>query len=110
MAVNTMEPIKRQEQVTVPQRNKRALRLRAEHSRSWLLISAAGQDAFTAALCSEADSVILDLEDAVPADEKAQARQTTVDALSHGMSAWVRVNGPETEYWADDYDRFGWPR
>jgi hypothetical protein len=41
MAVNTMEPIKRQEQVTVPQRNKRALRLRAEHSRSWLLISAA---------------------------------------------------------------------
>lgn len=86
----------------MPQRNSRALQLPAEHSRSWLLISAARKEAFAAALTSEADSVVLDLEDAVPAKEKARARQATVDALSHGMSTWVRVNGPESEYWADD--------
>ena len=42
------------------------------------------------------------MEDAVPAPGKAEARERVVEALSTGMTAWVRVNGIDTEYWADD--------
>jgi citrate lyase subunit beta / citryl-CoA lyase len=86
----------------LPHRNGRALQLPANLSRSWLLTSAAKRTAFAAALTSEADSVILDLEDAVPATEKAHARKIVTEALATGASTWVRVNGPESEYWADD--------
>ncbi|WP_026532755.1 HpcH/HpaI aldolase/citrate lyase family protein [Arthrobacter sp. H41] len=83
-------------------RNSRAAALPAKLSRSWLLASAASEDNFVPALTSEADSVIFDMEDAVPSDGKAAARERVVEALSTGMTAWVRVNGIETDYWADD--------
>ena len=85
-----------------PFRNSRAAALPAKLSRSWLLASAADEANFGPALASEADSVVFDMEDAVPADGKAEARERVVEALSTGMTAWVRVNGIETEYWADD--------
>ncbi|EMY33935.1 citrate lyase beta subunit [Arthrobacter crystallopoietes BAB-32] len=83
-------------------RNRRAAALPAKLSRSWLLASAADEANFAPALASEADSVIFDMEDAVPAEGKAAARERVVEALSTGMTAWVRVNGMETEFWADD--------
>jgi len=83
-------------------RNRRAAALPAKLSRSWLLASAADEANFAPALASEADSVIFDMEDAVPAESKAAARKRVVEALSTGMTAWVRVNGMETEFWADD--------
>ncbi|MCC3289857.1 MULTISPECIES: CoA ester lyase [unclassified Arthrobacter] len=85
-----------------PFRNSRAAALPAKLSRSWLLASAADEANFAPALASEADSVVFDMEDAVPAGGKAEARERVVEALSTGMTAWVRVNGIETEYWADD--------
>lgn len=85
-----------------PFRNTRAAALPAKLSRSWLLASAANEANFGPALASEADSVAFDIEDAVPAEDKDAARARVVDALSNGMTAWVRVNGMETDYWADD--------
>ncbi|WP_066302232.1 HpcH/HpaI aldolase/citrate lyase family protein [Arthrobacter luteolus] len=85
-----------------PFRNSRAAALPAKLSRSWLLASAADESNFGPALASEADSVIFDMEDAVPSDGKAAARERVVEALSTGMTAWVRVNGIETDFWADD--------
>ncbi|UPO76433.1 CoA ester lyase [Arthrobacter sp. Helios] len=85
-----------------PFRNSRAAALPAKLSRSWLLASAADEANFGPALASEADSVIFDMEDAVPSDSKAAARERVVEALSTGMTAWVRVNGIETDFWADD--------
>ncbi|MCW4465597.1 CoA ester lyase [Glutamicibacter sp. MNS18] len=83
-------------------RNRRAAALPAKLSRSWLLVNAATPEAFGPSLASEADSVIFDMEAAVPDDQKSQARDAVVNALSTGMTAWVRVNGIDTEYWADD--------
>ena len=85
-----------------PFRNSRAAALPAKLSRSWLLASAADEANFAPALASEADSVVFDMEDAVPAGGKEAARERVVEALSTGMTAWVRVNGIETDYWADD--------
>lgn len=85
-----------------PFRNSRAAALPAKLSRSWLLVRAADETGFAPALASEADSVVFDLEDGTPAAEKAAARERVVEALSTGMTAWVRVNGMDTEYWADD--------
>lgn len=83
-------------------RNQRAASLPAKLSRSWLLESAGEGGNFPAALASEADSVIFDIEDAVPADEKAAARDRVVKALNEGMTAWVRINAIDTEHWSDD--------
>lgn len=83
-------------------RNRRAAALPAKLSRSWLLVNAAKDEDFAPALASEADSVIFDMEAAVPDDKKAEARDKVVHALSNGMTAWVRVNGIDTDYWSDD--------
>ncbi|MDN5755696.1 MAG: aldolase/citrate lyase family protein, partial [Micrococcaceae bacterium] len=83
-------------------RNRRAASLPAKLSRSWLLVNAANPESFAPALSSEADSVIFDMEASVPDDQKAEARDAVVEALSTGMTAWVRVNGIETEFWAED--------
>ena len=83
-------------------RNRRAAALPAKLSRSWLLVNAAKDEDFSPALASEADSVIFDMEAAVPDDKKLEARDKVVNALSNGMTAWVRVNAMDTDYWADD--------
>jgi citrate lyase subunit beta/citryl-CoA lyase len=83
-------------------RNARAASLPAKLSRSWLLASAVDEKNFAPALASEADSVIFDMEAAVPEDGKDEARDRVVEALSTGMTAWVRVNGKDTEHWAKD--------
>ncbi|MFL4474978.1 HpcH/HpaI aldolase/citrate lyase family protein [Paeniglutamicibacter sp. MACA_103] len=83
-------------------RNRRAANLPAKLSRSWLLVNASKPEDFAPALASEADSVIFDMEAAVPDDKKDAAREAVVEALSTGMTAWVRVNGIDTDFWAKD--------
>jgi citrate lyase subunit beta/citryl-CoA lyase len=69
-------------------------------ARSWLYVPAHRTDLAAKALAGPADVVVLDLEDAVPADAKDAARAAAV-AVSAGVSGvWVRMNGTGTP-WAD---------
>jgi citrate lyase subunit beta/citryl-CoA lyase len=52
-----------------------------------------------------ADEVIVDLEDAVAAEDKERARELAVDVLRRGRlgrTTAVRVNGRSTPWWEDD--------
>ena len=87
-------------------RNERAASLPARLSRSWLLVSAAAtEEVIAQALESEADSVLIDLEDGCPEDQKDAARERVVAVLNGGAaSAWVRINGIESDHWAKDLE------
>lgn len=50
---------------------------------------------------TDADALFLDLEDAVAADEKAQARQAVITARS-SLPLWIRVNDVRSHYFDDD--------
>src|SRR6266481_5004584 len=54
------------------------------------------------------DGVILDLEDAVAPDAKADARAQVVAAMQAGgfghRETFVRVNGHDTPWFSDDFD------
>ena len=74
-----------------------------ELARSWLLVNASYPERFTPAVDSAADVVLLDIEDAVAPEGKAQARDNVVEWLSvEGNEAWVRMNGFGTEWWEQD--------
>lgn len=88
----------------MPLRNRRAAALPAKLSRSWLLVNAARPEDFAPGLASEADSVLFDLEAAVPDGKKDTARQSVVEALNGGMDAWVRINGIDTDEWPKDLE------
>ncbi|WP_068160586.1 HpcH/HpaI aldolase/citrate lyase family protein [Rhodococcus phenolicus] len=79
-------------------------RIRPELARSWLLVPGHAADRFDPAAASRADAVVLDLEDAVPAADKPDARAGVVDWLRGGGTAWVRINDATTAFWADDLD------
>ena len=53
-----------------------------------------------------ADGLILDLEDAVAPEAKAQAREAIAKALRNGgfgdREVMVRINGLDTRWWVDD--------
>ena len=85
-------------------RNKRAAALPAKLSRSWLLVNALRPESFETAQTSESDSVIFDLEAAVPEVSKDQARDNVVNALSTDMAGWVRINSINTPLWEEDLD------
>lgn len=85
-------------------RNRRAASLPAKLSRTWLLINAARPEDYAPGMASEADSVIIDLEASVPDEKKDDARGHVVDALSGGMTAWVRISGTGTDDWAKDLE------
>ncbi len=55
-----------------------------------------------------ADGLIVDLEDAVAPEAKAQARQAVVSALNKGgfgdREVLVRINGLDTRWWVEDID------
>lgn len=70
-------------------------------ARSWLLAPVLDAARLDAAGRSAADSVVLDLEDATPAADKADARAAALAWLEK-HNAWVRVNGATTEFWRDD--------
>lgn len=70
--------------------------------RSYLFAPGNRPERFAKALAAGADAVILDLEDAVPVDEKASARDRIADALDPARPVWVRVNSRETPWFEDD--------
>ncbi|GAA1047614.1 HpcH/HpaI aldolase/citrate lyase family protein [Rothia amarae] len=84
-------------------RNDRAAALPARVSRTWLLVSAAAdEETIAAALESEADSILLDLEDGCPENLKDASREKIVQLLENSMTAWVRINTMGTEHWKKD--------
>lgn len=71
-------------------------------ARSWRLV-AAEQLAHTDTLeLAASDIVVVDLEAGTPEDRKAAARDALVAHLDTGHRTWVRVNGTDTEHWAND--------
>lgn len=74
----------------------------AQIARSWLLVPASQPDLFEIAQSSDADAIIIDMEDAVAANDKKQARKDTLAWLNSGHRAWVRINDASSDFWSDD--------
>ena len=74
--------------------------------RSWLFIPGDSPRKLAKARDSGADAVIIDLEDAVAPDRKAEARATTAEWLRGEaptrQQVWVRINAFDTPHWRDD--------
>ncbi len=67
--------------------------------RSWLYVPGDRPERFDKAVAKGADAIVLDLEDAVSLDHKAEARSLVADWVRNGdhgrVQVWVRVNqGP----------------
>ncbi|MFI7426652.1 HpcH/HpaI aldolase/citrate lyase family protein [Micromonospora sp. NPDC049836] len=75
--------------------------------RSWLYVPGHRPDRVAKALAAGADAVVVDLEDAVPPDQKAAARDTALRLAAegpHDRPLWVRVNDPAGPWGEDDVD------
>ena len=75
--------------------------------RSVLYMPASNPRALEKARELPVDGLILDLEDAVAPEAKAQARDAVVKALKEGFGGrelLVRINGLDTRWWVDDID------
>ncbi len=70
--------------------------------RSYLYVPGNRPDRFDKALASGADAVIVDLEDAVPPNEKVAARRALANWLTATTPVVVRVNAETTEWFKDD--------
>lgn len=75
-------------------------------ARSWLLVPATQPELFETARTSRADAVIIDVEDAVAANEKERARHETLEWLNAGHRAWVRINDASSDFWSEDCAAF----
>lgn len=71
-------------------------------ARSWLFVPATRPERFAKAVASGADMVILDLEDAVPAEEKDAARRAAATWMAGDGVAAVRVNPADSDHHDDD--------
>ena len=72
-------------------------------ARSWLFVPATRPDRFAKAAVSGADRVILDLEDAVAPEEKADARRGLMTAIiPQDVPVYVRVNSALTPWFEED--------
>jgi citrate lyase subunit beta / citryl-CoA lyase len=72
-------------------------------ARSWLLVNGTKTTLFDQADQSDADQIILDIEDAVDPKLKPSARDGVATWLQN-KSAWVRINDRSTPFWSDDVD------
>ncbi|HWF07224.1 MAG TPA: CoA ester lyase [Bryobacteraceae bacterium] len=70
--------------------------------RSYLFVPGNRPDRFAKACASGADSVIIDLEDAVPPAERLAARENVARWLTAEHPVCVRINGAGTEWFRDD--------
>ena len=73
-------------------------------SRSYLFVPGNRPDRFDKAMQSGADTVIIDLEDAVSPAEKMQARKAVIDYLTPEHGICLRVNGTESDWFNDDLE------
>ncbi|HWI14102.1 MAG TPA: CoA ester lyase [Burkholderiales bacterium] len=76
----------------------------ARIARSYLFVPAHRPDRIAKAQRAGAHGVIVDLEDAVAPAEKVSARAALAQHLDPVAPVLVRVNGPETEWFAGDLD------
>jgi citrate lyase subunit beta / citryl-CoA lyase len=74
----------------------------AQLARSYLFVPGNRPERFEKARGAGADAVIVDLEDAVQPAEKGAARDAVCAALDAARPVWVRVNGTDTPWFADD--------
>lgn len=74
------------------------------HSRALLFVPGHRPDRFHKAAATDADTIILDLEDAVSPEAKDAARQHVADFLRERDSVVVRINAPGTPWHDDDID------
>lgn len=75
--------------------------------RSWLFAPGDSDKKMGKAIASEADIALLDLEDSVTPENKADARQRTADAIAHAPDrsrVWVRVNPLSGDWTEGDLD------
>ena len=70
--------------------------------RSYLFVPGNRPDRYAKAIAAGADAVIVDLEDAVPAQDKAAARAALVAWLSPEHPVLIRVNGAESQWFRED--------
>ena len=78
--------------------------------RSWLYVPGHRPERVAKALASDAEAVVIDLEDAVPADQKRTARENALAVISKradedrttGAPLWVRINPPARPEGRDD--------
>jgi citrate lyase subunit beta/citryl-CoA lyase len=70
--------------------------------RSYLFVPGNRPDRYAKAIAAGADAVIVDLEDAVPAGEKAAARTALAAWLSPEHPVLIRVNGGESQWFHED--------
>ncbi|KVE05361.1 MULTISPECIES: HpcH/HpaI aldolase/citrate lyase family protein [Burkholderia] len=79
--------------------------------RSYLYVPAHKTQVVEKAYASEADAIVLDLEDAVPASHKVDARKAAADILAGGppKPTYVRVNPIGTPWCRDDVEAIALP-
>lgn len=70
--------------------------------RSYLFVPGNRPERFAKACAAGADAVIVDLEDAVPAAEKAAARASVTAWANPAQPVLVRINAAETEWFMED--------
>ncbi|MCH7693068.1 MAG: hypothetical protein IIC54_06670 [Proteobacteria bacterium] len=74
----------------------------ARLNRSQLFVLADRPETFEAATTSEADVIMFEIEDAIPPDEKPEARKNIIEALTEidwgQKSILMRINGLNTPY------------
>jgi citrate lyase subunit beta / citryl-CoA lyase len=72
--------------------------------RSYLFVPGNRPDRFAKACATAADAVIIDLEDAVPPDDKAAARSGVAAWVAADHPVLVRINGAETSWFREDLE------
>lgn len=75
-------------------------------ARSWLYVPAHRPELLPKAMAGAADAIVLDLEDAVPPQAKAEARANAVAAVGAAgpKPLWVRVNALGSDWGTADID------
>lgn len=71
-------------------------------ARTFLFVPGHRPDRFDKAAAAGADVVVIDLEDAVSAEDKASARDLIAQWFEHGRRAAIRINAAGTQWHADD--------
>lgn len=79
--------------------------------RSWLYVPAHRPDLVEKALAGDADAVVVDLEDGVPAARKQEARAVASELLAtpSAKPVWVRLNAASSEQFEADAVAVGLP-
>ncbi|WP_142809237.1 HpcH/HpaI aldolase/citrate lyase family protein [Tepidiphilus olei] len=78
-------------------------------ARTYLFVPGNRPERFSKALSARADVVILDLEDAVPPEEKAEARRAVREWLDPARPVAVRINAAQTPWFEDDLSLLSQP-